>query len=163
MDVSIGQLQQAIEDRYGGRGVPVSAQFVKQMADDKTIWEGVVHVFSLQSHPSATKAYAWSAPVEGSDDLRRVYAVLELGAVRTPLDAVWSVSAAEATTVKAVTRPDPIEVGRKAYELERSHGRTAHVYAARLATEALAEGQTEEYDFWTAVAGALTPRDSNPT
>jgi hypothetical protein len=46
-----------------------------------------VHVFDLEGHPKATRAYAWSSPVEGSDK-RRFYAVLHLGGIRSPLDAV---------------------------------------------------------------------------
>jgi len=36
----------------------------------------------------------WSSPVEGSDK-RRFYAVLHLGGIRSPLDAVWAAIVAE--------------------------------------------------------------------
>ena len=39
------------------------------------VWEGVVHVFDLVGHPTATRAYAWSSPIEGSTK-RRFFAVL---------------------------------------------------------------------------------------
>ena len=58
----------------------------------------------------------------------------------------------------ALPSRDFIEVGRTAYELGKSHGRNAHQYAARLATEALAEGQAEKAAFWQAVADDLKPR-----
>jgi hypothetical protein len=51
------------------------------------VWEGVVHVFDLEGHPTATRAYAWSSAIEGSDK-RRYYAVLGIGPIKTPLDAV---------------------------------------------------------------------------
>jgi len=39
----------------------------------KLIIKGVVHVFDLEGCPKATRAYAWSSPIEGSDK-RRFYA-----------------------------------------------------------------------------------------
>jgi hypothetical protein len=57
-----------------------------------------------------------------------------------------------------VAKPDYIEVSRKAHELRHSHGWNAHKYAAKLAAEALAEGKTEECEFWKAVEATLKPR-----
>jgi len=74
--------------------VLVSAESVKEVFNGKTVWEGVVHVFDLDGHPRATRAYAWSSPVEGSDR-RRFYAVLHLGGIRSPLDAVRAAIVAE--------------------------------------------------------------------
>ena len=51
-----------------------------------------------------------------------------------------------------------IEVSRKAHELIARHGRNAHRYAAKLAAEALAEGETEEHRFWKSVEVACMPR-----
>jgi hypothetical protein len=45
------------------------------------VWEGVVHVFDLTGHPTATRAYAWSSPIEESADKRRFYAVLHLAEI----------------------------------------------------------------------------------
>lgn len=59
-----------------------------------TVWEGMVHVFDLEDHPSATKAYAWSSPIEGSTK-RRFFAVLHLGGIRSPQDAVRAAIVAE--------------------------------------------------------------------
>jgi hypothetical protein len=53
---------------------------------------------------------------------------------------------------------DYVEVGRKAHELDRAHGGNAYLYAARLAEEAHAEGEAEEYAFWKAVEANLKPR-----
>lgn len=53
---------------------------------------------------------------------------------------------------------DYIEVGRTAHELLHRHGWNAHEFAAKLAAEALAEGNDEEYEFWRAVEIAVTPR-----
>jgi len=94
MEVSVDQLQRAIEGQHGGRAALVDALPVKEVFEGKTVWEGVVHVFDLEGHPRATRAYAWSSPVEGSDR-RRFYAVLHLGGIRSPLDAVRAAIVAE--------------------------------------------------------------------
>ena len=94
MEVSADQLKQAVEGQHGGKAVLVDALPVKELYQGQTVWEGVVHVFDLEGHPKATRAYAWSSPVEGSDR-RRFYAVLHLGGIRSPLDAVRAAIVAE--------------------------------------------------------------------
>jgi len=93
-EVSSDQLKQAVESQHGGKAVLVDAMPVKELYEGKTVWEGVVHVFDLEGHPKATRAYAWSSPVDGSDR-RRFYAVLHLGGIRSPLDAVRAAIVAE--------------------------------------------------------------------
>ena len=56
--------------------------------------------------------------------------------------------------------PDYLEVNRKAYELQRTHGRNADQYAAKLAAEALTEGEIDEHLFWKAVEAALKVRSA---
>jgi hypothetical protein len=94
MEVSVDQLQRAIEGQHGGKAAFVRAELVKEVFDGKTVWEGVVHIFTLDGHPRATRAYAWSSPVECSDR-RQFYAVLHLGGIRSPLDAVRVAMVAE--------------------------------------------------------------------
>ncbi len=53
---------------------------------------------------------------------------------------------------------DYTEVYRVAHELQSRHGWSAHEYAAKLVAEALAEGLTEDAEFWKAVESTLTPR-----
>ena len=60
---------------------------VEETFEDQPVWEGVVHIFDLDDHPKATRAYAWSSPIEGSTK-RRYFAVLHLGGIRSPQDAV---------------------------------------------------------------------------
>lgn len=94
VDVPVSELQKAVEGQHGGKAALVGALPVKEVFQGKTVWEGVVHVFDLEGHPKATRAYAWSSPVEGSDK-RRFYAVLHLGGIRSPLDAVRAAIVAE--------------------------------------------------------------------
>jgi hypothetical protein len=67
---------------------------VKEVFQGKTVWEGEVHVFDLEDHPAATRAYAWSSVIPGTER-RRFYAVLHLGGIRSPLDAVRAAIVAE--------------------------------------------------------------------
>ena len=54
---------------------------------------------------------------------------------------------------------DYTEVARKAHELAHAHGPDgAQRYAAKLAIEALAEGNKDEHAFWRAVEASLTIR-----
>lgn len=94
MEVSADQLKQAIEGQHGGKAVLVDALPVKEVIQGKTVWEGVVHVFDLEGRPKATRAHAWSSPIVGGDK-RRFYAVLYLGGIRSPLDAVRAAVVAE--------------------------------------------------------------------
>ena len=87
MDAGADQLKQAIESQYGGNAVLVRALPVTEYFDGKSVWTGSVHVFGLVGHHRATQAYAWSAPIEGSTT-RRSYAVLRLGNITSPVDAL---------------------------------------------------------------------------
>jgi hypothetical protein len=60
---------------------------VREAFEGQLVWEGVVHVFELKGHPTATRAYAWSSPIEGSTK-RRFYAVLHVPPISSPADAV---------------------------------------------------------------------------
>ena len=67
---------------------------VRETLDGAPVWEGVVHVFDLADNPNATRAYAWSSPIEGSEN-RRFFAVLHMGAIKSPVDAVRAAIVAE--------------------------------------------------------------------
>ncbi len=71
------------------QSVPVQETFSGQ-----TVWEGVVHIFDLAGHPKATRAYAWSSPIEGIDK-RRFFAVLHIPPITSPIDAVRAAIVAE--------------------------------------------------------------------
>jgi len=51
-------------------------------------------VFDLAGNAKATRAYAWSSPVEGSDK-RRFFAVLHVGRIDSPQAAVRAAIVAE--------------------------------------------------------------------
>ena len=97
MEISIEETEalcSAIEEMHGGKPSLSQSVPVKETFDGKTVWEGIVHVFDLAGHPNATRAYAWSSPIEGSTK-RRFYAVLEIPPIQSALDAVRASIVAE--------------------------------------------------------------------
>lgn len=88
------ELRQCVEVQHGGRATLAQSVPVHETFEGCPVWDGLVHVFDLEGHPSATRAYAWSSPIEGSDK-RRFFAVLHLGGIRSPLDAVRAAIVAE--------------------------------------------------------------------
>jgi hypothetical protein len=53
----------------------------------------MVYIFDLAEHPKANRAYAWSS--ERDDGKRRFYAVLRMGRVTGPVEAVRAAMVAE--------------------------------------------------------------------
>jgi ribosomal protein S26 len=81
------ELQHAVERMHTCRATLAQSVPVSEAFEGKTVWEGTVHVFDLTGHPKATRAYAWSSPIDGSDK-RRFFAVLRQGPVTSPVEAV---------------------------------------------------------------------------
>jgi hypothetical protein len=94
MGASMDELKQAIESQHGGTATHVRSVPVNERHGGKTVWSGVVQVFDLAGHPEATRAYAWSLPIQGSTK-RRFFAVLQKGSINLPVDAVRAALAAE--------------------------------------------------------------------
>jgi hypothetical protein len=88
------ELREAIERMHGGSATLTQSVPVCETFDGKPVWEGVVHVFDLAGHPTATRAYAWSSPIEGSTK-RRFFAVLHQPPVDSPQAAVRAAIIAE--------------------------------------------------------------------
>ena len=93
-EVETDQLREAVENMHGCKAKYVQAVPVKETFEGATVWEGVVHVFDLTDNPQATRAYAWSYPVEGSDK-RRFFAVLHIGKIDSPQATVRAAIVAE--------------------------------------------------------------------
>ena len=91
---SIDQYRHSIESQHGGKATFAQSVPVCETFKGEPVWEGVVHVFDLAGHPKATRAYAWSSPIEGSTK-RRFFAVLHIGPIKSPLDAVRAAIVAE--------------------------------------------------------------------
>lgn len=88
------QLFAAVERLHGAKAAHVQSIPVHETFDGRPVWEGVVHVFDLAGHPKASRAYAWSSPIEGSIK-RKYYAVLHLPPIDSPQKAVRASIVAE--------------------------------------------------------------------
>jgi hypothetical protein len=78
--IDTDQLGYAIQSQHGGTATHVQSVPVRETFKGQPVWEGMVHVFDLEGHPKATRAYAWSSPIEGSTK-RRFFAVLHMGPI----------------------------------------------------------------------------------
>ena len=87
MGIEIIELQQAVEQMHLCTAALAQSVPVRETFEGSTVWEGVVHVFNLEGHPKATRAYAWSSPIEGSTKCR-FFAVLHIPPIKSPIDAV---------------------------------------------------------------------------
>ncbi len=93
-EVDTDQLKQVVEHKHGGTAIFMEAVPVKETFKGQSVWEGIVHVFDLEGSAKSTRAYIWSSPIEGSTK-RRYFAVLHLGEIRSPQDAVRAAIVAE--------------------------------------------------------------------
>jgi hypothetical protein len=100
MEATPDHLQKAVEQMH--HCTARLAQFVpvKEDHNGTTAWKGVVDVFDLEGHAMASRAYAWSSPIEW-DDKRRFFAVLHHGAIKSPTDAVRAAIVQELRTGNA--------------------------------------------------------------
>jgi hypothetical protein len=57
-EVEVDQLKQAVESMHGGSAHLTQSVPVRETFEGRPVWEGVVHVFDLTEHPTATRAYA---------------------------------------------------------------------------------------------------------
>jgi len=80
-------LQKAILDLHGCKSTWVESVAAKEAFGGQTVWEGVVEVFDLEGHPTATRCYAWSHELDNSKK-RKFFAVLHQGVVDSPENAV---------------------------------------------------------------------------
>ncbi|HTE77910.1 MAG TPA: hypothetical protein VK653_14410 [Xanthobacteraceae bacterium] len=92
--VNTNELKRAVENQHGCTATFVQSVPVKDAFEGKTVWDGMVHVFRIDGHPKARRAYAWSSPIEGSDK-RRFFAALHLPPITSAVEAVRAAIAAE--------------------------------------------------------------------
>ena len=62
-EVNTNELKRAVENQHGCTATVLEFVPVKETFDGNTVWDGIVHVFRIDGHPKARKAYAWSSPI----------------------------------------------------------------------------------------------------
>jgi hypothetical protein len=93
-EASPDELKRTVESQHGGTATFVQSVPVHETHGNQVVWDGTVHVFDLAGHAKATRAYAWSSPIEGSTK-RRFFAVLHMGGITGPVEAVRAAIVAE--------------------------------------------------------------------
>jgi hypothetical protein len=86
-EVETDQLKHAVENMHGGTAIFVQSVPIDENFGGLPVWQGAVHIFALAGNPKATRAYAWSSPIEGSTK-RRFFAVLHAKQINSPVEAV---------------------------------------------------------------------------
>jgi hypothetical protein len=86
-EIEVQKLRDAVETQYVCTATFAECTPVTERFERKKVWKGVVYVFDITGHPRATKAYAWSSPIDGSNK-RRVIALLHQPPVTSPEEAV---------------------------------------------------------------------------
>lgn len=93
-EVDSSELKRAVESQHGGTASFVQFVPIQEVFDGKVVWDGTVAVFDLKDSPSgAARAYAWS--YERPDGKRRFFAVLHMGPIVGPREAVRAAIVAE--------------------------------------------------------------------
>src|SRR5260370_8287048 len=84
----IDELRDVIRRLHGVEATHLESVPVKEMHQGKTVWEGVVEVFELHGHPTASRLYAWSHETDDPAKPRRHVTVLHSHPIISPFLAV---------------------------------------------------------------------------
>jgi hypothetical protein len=106
MDIDPSELKNAVERMHHCSARLMQSVPIREWFEHETVWEGAVHIFDLEGHPTASRAYAWSSSIEGSDN-RRFFAVLHQPPITSPVDAVRAAIVAEQGITLEVTGEVP--------------------------------------------------------
>ena len=83
----IDELRETIRRLHGTDSKHVDSVPVKEVFQGRTVWEGIVEVFELDSHPKAARAYAWSHATDDPKQARHV-TVLHIAPITSAAAAV---------------------------------------------------------------------------
>lgn len=83
----IDDIKNAVEQMHNCKASYFEEVAVIEKFGDKTVWDGIVYVFDIESHNKAKQCFAWASPVEGSNKYR-YYAVLSVPPIDSPQKAV---------------------------------------------------------------------------
>lgn len=84
----IERLKQVIFHLHKSDAQHVESAPVEEIFRGKSIWKGVVEVFTLTNHPKAKRCFAWSHPENADGTGERFVTVLEIPPVISPQTAV---------------------------------------------------------------------------
>jgi hypothetical protein len=85
---NIQELREIISKLHGVDATHIDSVPVKETFKSRTVWEGVVEVFELIGHPTASRLYAWSHATDDPDKPWRYVTVLHSHPIQSARDAV---------------------------------------------------------------------------
>ena len=88
-EAPIDALRRAVEDLHRCTALFVRAVHVRENVETMPAWNGLVSIFELTGHPTASRAYAWSYET-GGGAARCYRAILRQGPIDSPRAAVRS-------------------------------------------------------------------------
>jgi hypothetical protein len=83
----VEEFKDVIRSRHGAEADHVDSVPIKETVRGQTVWEGIVEVFELHNHPTASRLYAWAHETHDPDKRVRHVTVLHFGPVNSPLKA----------------------------------------------------------------------------
>jgi len=84
----IEELKAVIRHGHHVESEHVESVPVKEVFQGKTVWDGVVEVFDLKNHPTASRIYAWSYETDDPNESTHHVTVLHAHPVKSAEDAV---------------------------------------------------------------------------
>jgi hypothetical protein len=84
----IDELKDVIRKLHGVESTHRESVPVKEVFQGKTVWEGIVEVFTLHRHPKANIAYAWTHATDDPETPKRSVTVLHIPPAVSPITAV---------------------------------------------------------------------------
>ena len=97
----IDELRDVIRKLHGVESKHVESVPVTETFQGRTVWHGVVEVFDLVGHPSATRLYAWSQQTVDTKKPRRHVTVPHTDPITSPFLAVRAVIVQECSGANA--------------------------------------------------------------
>jgi hypothetical protein len=88
MTTHIEELREVIRRLHGADAAHVESVPVKETFKGETVWDGVVEVFDLHGHPTASRVYAWAHDTDNPDAPRRHVTVLHSHPIESARQAV---------------------------------------------------------------------------
>jgi hypothetical protein len=82
----LDKLKQAILKLHGYEATYLESESILETFEGKTVWRGIVAIFQVTGHPTASRCYAWG--YQESDGNMRYIAVLGVPPVDSPRKAV---------------------------------------------------------------------------
>ena len=103
---TLRELQNAVERLHNCSASFIENVVIVEKFCDETAWSDIVSVYELKGHPQATRAYAWSSPIEGSTK-RGYHAMLHI----PPIDSAEKAVRASIMQDQKIARVSVLQFG----------------------------------------------------